>query len=155
MVLAAVSAYSSRLMKAPVQKRYGSIALQLLLLAVFVLPALVPTGYMIQRNVETSLVEVTICSGVNHRKAWLDVDSGRYLPDGEVPDLDSVQHETVLEMVEAELCPLAVSAAAIADTIQTPFLEAISSTEPMAALPEPVSNLNLHLPLVRGPPTLS
>ena len=71
-----------------------------LLLAVFVLPSLLPNGYMLSRNIETNVVEIVICvgNGLDHRMAFLDMESGQFV---EQPEADVVG-ETV------ELCPFAL-----------------------------------------------
>ena len=76
-----------------------------LLVAVFLLPSLVPQGYMLKRDAATGLVEITICSGVNPRSAWMDLASGTYFDerpaDTTIPPVDSDP--------ATELCPAALA----------------------------------------------
>ena len=127
------------------------VSLQLLLLAVFVLPSLVPTGYMVQRNAETALVEVVICSGVNHRTAWLDVDSGTYLPDGMVP----VDEIAVVETVQSESCPFAVTGLADFSWPVQSIPESATQAPVFFSSQKHLAGQIRYLPPVRGPPALS
>ncbi|MBT4159958.1 MAG: hypothetical protein HOC70_12705 [Gammaproteobacteria bacterium] len=138
-------------MKQPLPGNNNRIVLQLLLLAVFVLPSLVPTGYMVQRNPETSLVEVVVCSGTNHRTTWLDVDSGTYLPTDVLPE----DAGAIVETVQSETCPFAVTGHADL----SPFVLFVPdqpdqirfSVSYRTRLESEIS----YLPPVRGPPALS
>jgi hypothetical protein len=121
--------------------------LRFLLIAVFVVPSLVPAGYMLSRNAETNLVEITICSGTNHRVAYLDVNSGDYF------DVAPDTGETT-EVSLVELCPFAVGG--LDDQIDV-------STLPIATLPtsqlfsqfQTVSaRVQAITPVSRGPPVL-
>lgn len=116
---------------------------RLVLLAVFVLPSLVPSGYMVSRNPETNLVEITICSGTNHRIEYLDLSTGEYFettPDAEV-EIESVQ-----------LCPFALTG--LDDQIiQTPIsIPASSPPTLFSAFQTVQARVQSIVPVSRGPP---
>ncbi len=114
------------------------------MLALFLLPSLVPSGYMVSRNPETNLVEITICSGTNHRVEYLDVSTGEYFD--AAPEAGSVEESV-------ELCPFAltglddqmVEAAVVLNTSTPPMLFSAFQTER--------ARVQSIVPVSRGPPT--
>ncbi len=127
-------------------------AMQAFLLLSLVLPALVPTGYMVKRNAATYLVEITVCSRVNHRQVLLDVDTGSY---HELDQITGATDLSVTEFVDAELCPFAVTALAVLPDIEvSAFLPGLQqfAAAPATSQPHPTFTA---LPPARGPPTLS
>ena len=143
----------SKLRHQPFAPQSVSLATRTLLLAIFLLPSLVPTGYMLQRNVETSLVEITICSGFNHRSAWLNVETGEYL---DTASQQSVEPGTPEPQPQAQdLCPFAISAFALTGPDCCDVLSLVSYPVFELQQPAAVPVQLLHLPPSRGPPTLS
>ena len=125
------------------------VALQLLLLAVFVLPALVPTGYMLRVNPESNLVEVTICSGVNHRSAWVDVDTGEYFDSL----LQSEAPQSQVEVVDSEICPFAVGGVALNDADPLELHAAFVDEVPLCCVSSAYISIG-YQPPATGPPEL-
>lgn len=125
------------------------MTLRLMLLAVFVLPSLVPNGYMLSRNPETNLVEITICSGTNHRVQFLDLDTGNYF--AEMPQADSAESD-VGEQQEIQLCPFSVTG--LDDQITEPglILLGFSQRTLFAQYQTAEARTQAISPVSRGPP---
>lgn len=131
------------------QPTTARVALQLLLLAVFVLPALVPTGYMLRVNPESNLVEVTICSGVNHRSAWVDIDTGEYFDSL----LQSEAPQSQVEVVDSEICPFAVGGVALNDSGSLVPHAAFADEVPRCCVSHGFTSIG-YKPPATGPPEL-
>jgi hypothetical protein len=132
----------------------------LYLLVTLVVPALIPTGYMIGTNSASNLVEITICSAINHRQVFLDLNTGKILGDSD----DHVQRfnvsPDVTQQIPDELngdpCPfwLASAAALINNSVNASNLH----TAPRITTVSLVSRLLISHPTpplpARGPPKL-
>jgi hypothetical protein len=145
--------------------------MKLLLLTAFMLPSLVPTGFMAQRNADTGQLEIALCpsgfsqvainalSGAvpavqNHHAhhAHQSYSSGLDEPAKQLSGVDHSSHE---EGGSAELCPLAGPGAFVVGVTEVVELtnnpvSIIFSEQPLVA-----RATALFPPPVRGPPTLS
>lgn len=121
-----------------------------LALLAFAVQALVPPGYMIDRDPGDSRLLVTICSGVDGVPAVLDLETGDVTPlvAGETDDHQEAQ---------SELCDYTLAAGAA--VLASPGLELAPIDRPIAffALAEtrlPSGPGSQARPPARGPPTL-
>jgi hypothetical protein len=153
-------------------KSFGIQAMKLLLLTAFLLPSLVPTGFMAQRNSDTRQLEITLCpSGFSqvaikalsrpepatlqlrhnhHNHHNYDIMAGL----GEQQAAGS-GHSSHHEGVSAELCPLAAPGAIVFDIATIHYLNYIPVSIFFTAKPLEARATALLPPPVRGPPALS
>jgi hypothetical protein len=123
--------------------------MQFILLAALVLPAMVPTGYMVKRNAETNLVELTVCSGVKHRQILLDIDTGAF---HEIDSASVLTSAPTIAIVETELCPLAISAMAMGPDLDHDSAGPAPIALGPAPAVDPVVETNHVMPPARAPP---
>ena len=149
----------------------GTQAMKLLLLTAFMLPSLVPTGFMAQRNTDTGQLEIALCpSGfsqvaINALSGSAPAEQSHHAHhahqshstplDEPGKQLSSVDHSSHQEGSSAELCPLAGPGAfvgSIAEVVEldTSPISIFYSGQLLAA-----RATALLPPPVRGPPTLT
>jgi len=156
-------------------KSFGTQVMKLLLLTAFMLPSLVPAGFMAQRNADTGQLEIALCpsgfsqaaikalSGpapaVQSHHAHLQHQHGHESHFSPLVQLDNqlsgVDHSSHHEGGSAELCPLAGPGAfvgAVAEIVEftTNPVSISYSEQPLAA-----RATALLPPPVRGPPALT
>ena len=141
--------------------KYFSKLATLYLMVALVVPAMIPAGYMISRDATSNVVEITICSAINHRQVLLDLDSGRILNDAtgqlQLPEAtaqpDSIpgdQNESGLE-----ICPFGLASALLLVSVPAEFPGFQSFSSITSAIPTSVVNHQSVPPLpARGPPIL-
>ncbi len=139
-------------MKLPTFRQTSLAIGQLILLAALVLPAMVPTGYMVKRNTETNLVELTVCSGVNHRQILLDLDTGSF---HEVDPKAGPTDTTTIVIIESESCPFAISGVAMPSICEVQALQIGPSVFETGQVPGQIVRSWRTLPPVRAPPLVS
>lgn len=146
--------------------------MKLLLLTAFMLPSLVPTGFMAQRNSDTSELEITLCpSGFSqvainalsspepetqqsHHKHHAHHVHHAMAGSGE-PQSAGVDHSSHHEGGSAELCPLAGPGSAVVDIATIYDLTHIPVLTFYIATPLTARATAFLPPPVRGPPALS
>lgn len=122
-------------------------ALRWLLVIALVVPSLVPAGYMLQRNEQTNVVEMTICPGVHHHENQLTSKTGL--------TLDARPQSSSEATPEPEICPFAVAGTAnletpenlISSTPERTFTAETLLTRTDSLVPEQLN--------ARGPPLTS
>ncbi len=154
-------------------KSFGTQVMKLLLLTAFMLPSLVPAGFMAQRNADTGQLEIALCpsgfsqaaikalSGpapavqshhAHHQHQHESHFSPLVQPDNQLSGVDHSSHH---EDGSAELCPLAGPGAfvgAVAEIVEFTInpVSISYSEQPLAA-----RATALLPPPVRGPPALT
>lgn len=141
---------------------------QLYFFASLILPALIPSGFMVSRDSEGNFVELTVCSATNHRKVLMNIDTGA------VVNLDAdLDASTLMASIannepdpystnempisSNELCPFSQ---ATADQVLTPELQFLATHQPTSRTLLQVITLRFDetkhpsLP-ARGPPNIS
>ena len=152
--------------------------IKLLLIAVFVLPSLMPVGFMAQRNGDTLALEIALCPSVFNQFA-IDALSGpasvsqnhhahhpphHHPPQHHAPvnnadqsdapsgELDHASHK---KGEAAELCPLAGPGAFVVDNFTNDGLISLLSLADYSEQTLDARVAALLPPPVRGPPTFS
>ena len=124
-----------------------------------VVPALIPTGYMIGKNSTSNIVEITICSAINHRKALLNLDTGQILGESDSHLLLSKTTDSPQQIPDkptVDTCPFWLASAAFltTDSIDAPSTPGANLTT-TAILPSRLTISHPTPPLpARGPPIL-
>lgn len=153
-------------------------AMKLLFLAVFMLPSIVPTGFMAQRNVETGQFEIALCpSGFSqisikilsgpksstqghhghHAHQPQSISDNPHLAHlGQLDQQSSAtDHSSQHNGDSVELCPLAGPSAVIMDMATIDELPIVPVGILFTELPLVTRTVELLLPPARGPPAIS
>ncbi len=131
-------------------RQAGHRALQLMLLAALLLPAIVPSGYMVKRNESTNVVELTVCPGVAHHQSQLNTRSAKLEFDAANPDMG-----TTSRIDEPAPCPLAISTLAALPDINLTQVLPVHSDNRVTPLVHHSYQTFQVLPPVRAPPFTS
>jgi len=126
-------------------------ALRWLLVIALVAPSLVPAGYMLERNEETNVVEMTFCHGVSRQASPLETSSHASNP----LEQHGVQQQSGDHESSLEICPFAVAGAAVLETPESFELarpEGTISAEPLLTRAASLAPEQLT---ARGPPLTS
>lgn len=145
--------------------------MKLLLLTAFMLPSLVPAGFMAQRNSDTGQFEIALCPGgfsqvaINALSGSVPAEQSHHAHHGHQShsasldepgkQLSSADHSSHQEGGSAELCPLAGPGVFVGDIAEVAEL----TTNPVSIFysEQPIAARAPALlpPPVRGPPTLT
>ena len=137
---------------------------QLYFFASLVLPAFIPSGFMVSRDSEGNFVELTVCSATNHRKVLMNLDTGAVVDldvSGSMASTFPEQSDRLpaneLPNSQNELCPFSQ---ATADQVLTPEFQFLATHQSTSRTLLQVIKLRFDetkhpsLP-ARGPPNIS